>query len=97
MTSEFFHRPPECDPPFKGKYDHPESEDACVKCDNTYLIDRDLRPSNELQVHYGLIASGNQVMNRADQLPCLVIRGICDYSDSIKNKLSPVARLVGSL
>ncbi|KAF7504338.1 hypothetical protein GJ744_002458 [Endocarpon pusillum] len=62
-------------------------------------------------VHYGLIASGNQVISDAkfrDKLnkdlggnvlcvvmeaagiasnfPCLVIRGICDYSDSHKNK-----------
>jgi len=60
-------------------------------------------------VHYGLIASGNQLMKDAlyrDELaekwkvlcfemeaaglmndfPCLVVRGICDYSDSHKNK-----------
>lgn len=59
-------------------------------------------------IHYGLIASGNQLMKDAEirdnlarerdvlcfemeaaglmnQLPCLVIRGICDYSDSHKN------------
>ncbi|OQE34403.1 hypothetical protein PENCOP_c018G00646 [Penicillium coprophilum] len=60
-------------------------------------------------IHYGLIASGNQLMKDAvirDRLatekdilcfemeaaglmntfPCLIIRGICDYSDSHKNK-----------
>ncbi|USP78616.1 NACHT domain-containing protein isoform 1 [Curvularia clavata] len=61
-------------------------------------------------VHYGTIASGNQVMRSATErdkisadlggvlcfemeaaglmnsFPCLVIRGICDYSDSHKNK-----------
>jgi nucleoside phosphorylase len=60
-------------------------------------------------VHYGLIASANQLMKDAlfrdklaeekdvlcfemeaagliNQFPCLVIRGICDYSDSHKNK-----------
>ncbi|KAK6353810.1 hypothetical protein TWF730_008234 [Orbilia blumenaviensis] len=60
-------------------------------------------------VHYGLIASANQLMKDAEirdklaadmdvlcfemeaaglmnQFPCLVIRGICDYSDSHKNK-----------
>jgi nucleoside phosphorylase len=61
-------------------------------------------------VHYGLIASGNQVIKDAtfrdklnkdlggdvlcvemeaagilNNFPCLVIRGICDYSDSHKN------------
>ncbi|KUL81712.1 hypothetical protein ZTR_09514 [Talaromyces verruculosus] len=60
-------------------------------------------------IHYGLIASANQVMKNAvirdrlaaakdvlcfemeaaglmNHFPCLVIRGICDYSDSHKNK-----------
>ncbi|OPB40202.1 ankyrin repeat protein [Trichoderma guizhouense] len=65
----------------------------------------------ETRVHYGLIASGNQVIkdaefrDRLDQrydgnvlcvemeaaglmnnFPCIVIRGICDYADSQKNK-----------
>jgi hypothetical protein len=61
-------------------------------------------------VHYGTIASGNQVVKSAaerenlsakldgvycfemeaaglmNSFPCLVIRGICDYADSHKNK-----------
>ncbi|CAG9986795.1 unnamed protein product [Clonostachys byssicola] len=60
-------------------------------------------------IHYGMIASGNQLMKDAlirdklaaeqdilcfemeaaglmNHFPCLVIRGICDYSDSHKNK-----------
>jgi len=61
-------------------------------------------------IHYGTIASGNQVMRYAterdeiskklggvlcfemeaaglmNRFPCLVIRGICDYADSHKNK-----------
>jgi nucleoside phosphorylase len=62
-------------------------------------------------VHYGLIASGNQVIKDAkfrddldqrydgkvlcvemeaaglmNNFPCIVIRGICDYADSQKNK-----------
>ena len=61
-------------------------------------------------MHYGTIASGNQVMRSAaerdrvsaelggvlcfemeaaglmNSFPCLVIRGICDYADSHKNK-----------
>ncbi|KAK4065374.1 hypothetical protein Trihar35433_7494 [Trichoderma harzianum] len=60
-------------------------------------------------IHYGLIASANQVMKNAvfrdklaveedvlcfemeaaglmNHFPCLVIRGICDYSDTHKNK-----------
>jgi nucleoside phosphorylase len=61
-------------------------------------------------VHYGTVASGNQVMRDGvtrdkissglggvlcfemeaaglmNSFPCLVIRGICDYADSHKNK-----------
>ncbi|KAI1455233.1 ankyrin repeat protein [Annulohypoxylon moriforme] len=65
----------------------------------------------DVRVHYGLIASGNQVikdsefrddLNRSfggnilcvemeaagliNDFPCIVIRGICDYADSQKNK-----------
>ncbi|KAF3210669.1 hypothetical protein TWF192_009048 [Orbilia oligospora] len=66
-------------------------------------------PTNDPAIHYGLIASGNQVMKDGrtrdrlakeldiycfemeaaglmDGFRCLVIRGICDYSDSHKNK-----------
>lgn len=65
----------------------------------------------EISIHYGLVASGNQVIKDSatrdridknlggqvlcvemeaaglmDHLPCIVIRGICDYADSQKNK-----------
>jgi nucleoside phosphorylase len=75
------------------------------------LVLRPKRPEHEDNpaIHYGLIASANQLMEDAvarDRLaaekdvlcfemeaaglmntfPCLVIRGICDYSDSHKNK-----------
>ncbi|KAH8800287.1 Pfs, NB-ARC and ankyrin domain protein [Xylogone sp. PMI_703] len=75
------------------------------------LVWRPIRTENDDNpaIHYGLIASANQLMKDAlirDQLasekdvlcfemeaaglmnhfPCLVIRGICDYSDSHKNK-----------
>lgn len=68
------------------------------------------RSDQEPVVHYGTIASGNQVIKHAaerdtvskefggvfcfemeaaglmNSFPCLVIRGICDYADSHKNK-----------
>ncbi|KMU77168.1 Pfs [Coccidioides immitis RMSCC 3703] len=70
---------------------------------------RAARKTEAPKVHYGLIASGNQVMRHGltrdrlalkngilcfemeaaglmDNHPCLVIRGICDYADSHKNK-----------
>jgi nucleoside phosphorylase len=65
-------------------------------------------PRDNPTIHYGLIASANQLMKNAeirdslakeagvlcfemeaaglqDHFPCLVIRGICDYSDTHKN------------
>ena len=79
--------------------------------DPSTLVPRSERADDEDNpaIHYGLIASGNQLIKDAlirDQLaaekavlyfemeaaglmntfPYLVIRGICDYSDSHKNK-----------
>jgi nucleoside phosphorylase len=94
---------------FRSTYDHVEFEDTCVKCDKNQLVHREQRASKEPEIHYGLIASGNQVMKNGqtrdrlaqelgilcfemeaaglmNQLPCLVIRGISDYSDSHKNE-----------
>ncbi|KAJ5653328.1 hypothetical protein N7490_000331 [Penicillium lividum] len=86
---------------------------GCATCavDPSTLVLRSERADDEDNpaIHYGLIASGNQLMKNAlirDRLaagkdvlcfemeaaglmntfPCLVIRGICDYSDSHKNK-----------
>jgi nucleoside phosphorylase len=91
---------------------HPlnNEEDCAVVCGNENLRQRDDRAEDEdnPSIHYGLIASANQLMNNAllrDKLaednnvlcfemeasglmthfPCLVIRGICDYSDTHKN------------
>ncbi|KAN0087289.1 hypothetical protein V8E54_000977 [Elaphomyces granulatus] len=110
QTKSLFSRPAdEYDRLFNPAYDHPQSEDTCVNCDERQLIHRQPRTSDEPQIHYGLIASGNQVMKHGEtrdrlvkeygmlcfemeaaglmnQLPCLVIQGICDYSDSHKNK-----------
>jgi nucleoside phosphorylase len=95
---------------FHATYNHQEdSRDCSTSCDRNQLVIRSQRPSEGPQVHYGLIASGNQVIKDphkrdsiaqqlgilcfemeaaglVDQLPCLVIRGICDYCDSHKQK-----------
>jgi ankyrin repeat protein/nucleoside phosphorylase len=95
---------------FSADYVHPNDNADCSVCDQSRLVKRAFRTSHKPQIHYGLIASGNQVMKDAktrdsiaeafnilcfemeaaglmDQLPgCLVIRGICDYCDSHKNK-----------
>jgi len=83
---------------------------SCQGCSADKVVDRQARKNNEVVVHYGTIASGNQVMRDGttrdevsrdfggvlcfemeaaglmNSFPCLVIRGICDYADSHKNK-----------
>lgn len=99
---------------FDSGYDHLQSVEDCKHCDRSKLLQRGPRPDNNPKIHYGLVASGNQVIKHArtrdkvaqDQtahnsdvlcfemeaagltgdFSCLVVRGICDYSDSHKNK-----------
>lgn len=107
--------PPESDRLYKSSIVHPSgSDEPCdVTCgnDEANLVIRGERDEEEDDpaIHYGLIASGNQLMKDAllrdklakekgifcfemeaaglmNHFPCLVIRGICDYSDSHKNK-----------
>ena len=94
---------------------HPQNDGAscAATCgdDPSILVSRPERTEEEDNpaIHYGLIASANQLMKDAsvrdklaaeknvlcfemeaaglmNNFPCLVIRGICDYSDSHKNK-----------
>jgi nucleoside phosphorylase len=74
----------------------------CAKCNLADLVKRTSRNSQHPALFFGNIASGNQVMkdgptrDRISQelggaglmnnLPCLIIRGICDYADAHKNK-----------
>ncbi|RYP25338.1 hypothetical protein DL767_008433 [Monosporascus sp. MG133] len=94
---------------FDSSYNHIESMITCDRCDESKLLGRFPRDNDNPKIHYGVIASGNQVMKHGktrdqlaqelgilcfemeaaglmDNFPCLVIRGICDYSDSHKNK-----------
>lgn len=82
----------------------------CHLCDDSRTVRRVTRISTRPRVHYGAIASGNQVVKNAiardqyarelgvicfemeaaglmDTLPCIPIRGICDYSDTHKSKV----------
>jgi nucleoside phosphorylase len=94
---------------FEAKYNH-VGEDDCVSCAAARKVQRKERASNTPMIHYGTIASGNQVIRDGvvrdkislelervlcfemeaaglmNNFPCLVIRGICDYADSHKNK-----------
>lgn len=94
---------------FNSQYVHKDGHDTCDQCDSHQEIKRPPRLSTHPKLHYGLIASGNQVMRSAqirdrlsrehnvlcfemegagimNSFPCLIIRGICDYADSHKNK-----------
>lgn len=94
---------------FEAEYDHVGNGMTCDQCDTSRLVSRPARDGIEPVVHYGTIASGNQVMRHGatrerwrresdvlcfemeaaglmNAFPCLVIRGICDYADSHKNK-----------
>ncbi|TRX90003.1 hypothetical protein FHL15_009104 [Xylaria flabelliformis] len=94
---------------YKSSYEHPVSESDCDQCDQSKLVKRTPRHNNNPVIHYGVIASGDQVIKYAttrdklaqqfkalcfemegagiiESLQCLVIRSICDYSDSHKNK-----------
>lgn len=87
-----------------------EKGTTCSECRSETLVERPERHNRLTPViHYGTIASGNQVIKDAierdkisqrlggvlcfemeaaglmDDFPCLVIRGISDYSDSHKN------------
>ncbi|KAL0944678.1 g-protein beta wd-40 repeats containing [Colletotrichum truncatum] len=94
---------------FQAKYNHVSQDSSCDQCDPAHTIQRDARDDTEPFIHYGTIASGNQVIKHGEtrdrlarglgalcfemeaaglqDFPCLVIRGICDYSDSHKNKV----------
>ncbi|RYO95808.1 hypothetical protein DL765_011770 [Monosporascus sp. GIB2] len=102
---------------YDSTYDHAESIGSCSGCDSSKRLVRPFRRNADPYIHYGTIASGNQVIKHAQErdklvgalkqalrtlppilcvemeaaglmnsMPCLVIRGICDYADSHKNK-----------
>ncbi|CAG7995656.1 unnamed protein product, partial [Penicillium salamii] len=104
-----YSRPSSPDRLFHATYDHESLTGSCDKCDHSKLVPRSRRMLAEVRIHYGAIASGNQVMRDGttrdniarqldvicfemesaglmDILPCLPIRGICDYADSHKGK-----------
>lgn len=80
------------------------------QCNKDKVVKWPPRGLQDIVVHYGKIASGNQVVRDAvtrdrvrselggvlcfemeaaglmNSFPCLVVRGVCDYADSYKNK-----------
>jgi nucleoside phosphorylase len=108
MLPEFIRDNAGSDILFEAAYTHVGGAE-CEQCSKEKVVYRQPR-DQEVMVHYGTIASGNQVMRDAtirdrvsselggvlcfemeaaglmNSFPCLVIRGICDYADSHKNK-----------
>jgi nucleoside phosphorylase len=109
MAETFRYQGAEQDQLFEAAYDH-EGGETCDGCDINKVVARPARKDSAPKIHYGNIASGNEVMKHGvtrdkiaqdegaicfemeaaglmDHFPCLVIRGICDYADSHKNKI----------
>ncbi|KAK2765802.1 g-protein beta wd-40 repeats containing [Colletotrichum kahawae] len=108
MKKKFSYQGSSNDCLYQAEYEHTKQDSTCDQCERTHTIRRDARDDTDPVIHYGTIASGNQVIKHGktrDRLarelgalcfemeaaglqdfPCLVIRGICDYSDSHKNK-----------
>ncbi|KAK2776656.1 nacht and ankyrin domain protein [Colletotrichum kahawae] len=114
LQNKFSRPSPSSDRLYLSTVIHPNSPGTCESLcgdDPTLLISRNQRGGEEddPKVHYGLIASANQLVKDSklrdklatdhgvlcfemeaagliNHFPCLVVRGICDYSDSHKNK-----------
>lgn len=110
MRGKYSHQGTSNDSLYQADYDHADTSATCDRCDDSRKVQRDARADTDPVIHYGNIASGNQVIKHGatrDRLrrelkvlcfemeaaglmpdfPCLVIRGICDYADSHKNKI----------
>ena len=94
---------------YNASYSH-VSGPTCDGCNKEEVVNRVLRVDTKASLHFGIIASGNQVMKDGimrdrlskelggilcfemeaaglmNNFPCLVVRGICDYADSHRNK-----------
>lgn len=109
MKKEYTYEGASNDCLYNAEYKHPGSSSTCEHCDRSQEVRRDPREDTDPQIHYGTVASSNQVMKHGatrerlrkeldvlcfemetaglmSDFPCLVIRGICDYSDSHKNE-----------
>ncbi|KAK3643209.1 hypothetical protein LTR56_010356 [Elasticomyces elasticus] len=108
MKKDYSNPGREHDKLFEAYYSHPSGE-TCANCDWWRLTQRSPREDDKPRIHYGNIASGDEVVKDGptrdriaqeegilcfemeaaglmDSFPCVVIRGVCDYADSHKNK-----------
>jgi nucleoside phosphorylase len=71
LSKAFKHPGVEHDKLFVSSYPHPKGADTCIHCSDDKLASRPERSSSLPEVHYGLIASGNRIVENAgtrDQL-----------------------------
>lgn len=108
MAEDFRHQGADSDQLFQSSYSHQGGE-TCEDCDSEQLVHVPLRTSTRPKIHYGNIASGDEVIEDSmtrdriakeegvicfdttaaglmKSFPCIVIRGVCDYADSHRNK-----------
>ncbi|PKX99538.1 uncharacterized protein P174DRAFT_448002 [Aspergillus novofumigatus IBT 16806] len=57
-----FSRPPQSDHLFQAEYAHCQGRGTCADCDQAQSVPRPLRADDRPHIHYGLIASANQVV-----------------------------------
>ncbi|KAJ5346099.1 hypothetical protein N7452_004103 [Penicillium brevicompactum] len=93
-----YSRPISPDRLFHATYDHESLTGSCDGCDHSKLVPRSRRMPAENQVmrdgttrdniagQLDVICFEMESAGLMDILPCLPIRGICDYSDSHKSK-----------
>ena len=62
MKSQFMCPGVQYDSLYEAEYDHPEGYTTCSQCDAGKLVNRKPRSSGDLAIHYGLIASGDQMI-----------------------------------
>ncbi|KAH7231610.1 nucleoside phosphorylase domain-containing protein [Fusarium redolens] len=115
MRKKYSRPPASSDRLYRSNITHPLNSSECCSMvcgdDLSHIVVRAERDEDDdyPAIHYGLIASANQLMKDAlmrdklsaekgvfcfeteaaglmNHFPCLVIRGICDYSDTHKNK-----------
>ncbi|KAE8358209.1 nucleoside phosphorylase domain-containing protein [Aspergillus caelatus] len=83
-------------------FTHSEGHKSCQNCCgliDSNLVKRKDCSDNLSRLHYGIIGSADRAREEniicfemeaaglMDSFPCLIIRGICDYADSYKNKI----------
>ncbi|EXK79050.1 hypothetical protein FOQG_16318 [Fusarium oxysporum f. sp. raphani 54005] len=66
MRERFSHPGLSNDSLFQSHYLHVGSHSTCVECDHTQTVKREDRHDADPVIHYGTIASGNQVIKDAD-------------------------------